>query len=108
MCTARALKTLIDKANHKPPVLSYAHSLGSGPTRPISMSNEKRPGICSREDTRISDVAVSQASRRLALKAEIDPQLKKLIQRVESALGVCQVLRPDPLVPLFKIFARIS
>jgi putative transposase len=35
----------------------------------------------------ISDSAVSQASRRLALKAEIDPQLKELIQRVESALG---------------------
>jgi hypothetical protein len=34
----------------------------------------------------ISDAAVSQASRRVALKAETDPQLKKMLDRVETLL----------------------
>lgn len=34
----------------------------------------------------ISDAAVSQASRRLALKAETDPQLKEMLDRVETLL----------------------
>ncbi len=35
----------------------------------------------------ISGAAVSQASRRLVLKAETDPRLKKLIKRLENTLG---------------------
>ncbi|MBU1568359.1 MAG: transposase [Proteobacteria bacterium] len=35
----------------------------------------------------ISGAAVSQASRRLVLKTETDPRLKKLIQRLEDTLG---------------------
>jgi putative transposase len=35
----------------------------------------------------ISDAAVSQASRRLVLKAEKDQQLKRMISRVEALLG---------------------
>ena len=35
----------------------------------------------------ISDAAVSQASRRLALKAETDQQLKKMLDRVETLLS---------------------
>ena len=34
----------------------------------------------------ISDAAVSQASRRLALKAKTDPQLKEMLDRVETLL----------------------
>ena len=34
----------------------------------------------------ISEAAVSQASRRLALKAETDQQLKKMLDRVETHL----------------------
>jgi putative transposase len=34
----------------------------------------------------ISDAAVSQASRRLALKAETDQQLKEMLDRVETLL----------------------
>ena len=34
----------------------------------------------------ISDAAVSQASRRLALKAETDQQLKKMLDWIESLL----------------------
>lgn len=34
----------------------------------------------------ISDAAVSQASRRVALRAETDPQLKKMLDRVERRL----------------------
>jgi REP-associated tyrosine transposase len=34
----------------------------------------------------ISDAAVSQASRRLAFKAETDPQLKEMLDRVETLL----------------------
>jgi putative transposase len=34
----------------------------------------------------ISDAAVSQASRRLALKAETDQQLRKMLDRVETRL----------------------
>jgi putative transposase len=34
----------------------------------------------------ISDAAVSQASRRLASKAETDQQLKKMLDRVETLL----------------------
>lgn len=34
----------------------------------------------------ISDSAVSQASRRVALRAETDPQLKKLLDRIETCL----------------------
>jgi hypothetical protein len=35
----------------------------------------------------ISGAAVSQTSRRLVLKAETDPQIKKLIKRLENTLG---------------------
>ena len=34
----------------------------------------------------ISDAAVSQASRRVALRAETDPHLKKLLDRIETLL----------------------
>jgi hypothetical protein len=34
----------------------------------------------------VSDAAVSQASRRLALKAETDQQLKEVIDRLETLL----------------------
>ena len=34
----------------------------------------------------ISDAAVSQASRRLALKAETDQQLKEMLDRAETLL----------------------
>jgi hypothetical protein len=36
----------------------------------------------------ISDAAVSQASRRLILRAGEDQNLKKVIERVEEFLGV--------------------
>jgi chromosomal replication initiation ATPase DnaA len=34
----------------------------------------------------ISDAAVSQASRRVAVKAETDPHLKKMLDQVETCL----------------------
>ena len=34
----------------------------------------------------ISDASVSQASRRLALKAETDPQLKEMLDQLETLL----------------------
>jgi len=39
-----------------------------------------------RERSGISDAAVSQASRRLACKAETDPHLKELLGRVDTRL----------------------
>ena len=38
----------------------------------------------------ISDAAVSQASRRLALKAETDQQLKEMLDRAETLLRNAQ------------------